>query len=102
MKGLTISEYGQLLETINKYHHFHLKIQSSMRIKYVESSFHSTSGEIWRVNLRSKDGEYEFATNSLVPLLTIPESLSEYTSISELIYLFLNGKLRDRDIFKRY
>lgn len=59
LKGMSIQEYGSLLEYIRKNH----GVGTPKWIKYVSGTYDSRFGHIWQISMRNGGN---FATNSLL------------------------------------
>lgn len=82
-KSLTLKEYADLIEYINKNHKFGSTKKGSKHIKYVETTFDTRTSTIYRVVLRGFGKEEEFTT--------VNGGMDNYNSLKEGIMEYLEN-----------
>jgi hypothetical protein len=88
MKAMTISEYAEVLQFIQKHHQFYyvpekdLVTKHSYSIKYIDCTYDTRFSDIWCIKFRGRY-DYRFAVNTFSfpgaePDNNIPDSLFEW------------------------
>lgn len=115
IRSLTISEYIDILESIQRYHKFANYMSESefaeiikehpnfvrhgLNIKYVTNSYDSRDHSIWRLSFECRHGKFTFAANSFAHPDNLPPGFT-YSNMYELIRDFLFGKCAFVEYFR--
>ena len=109
MKGMTIEQYKEMLDFIQKFHRFgyvkdkdRIKIKGEdfqLHIKYVDSCYDSRFSEIWLVKFRGFGNDLCFATNHFAGSNAAPDYF-KFDNLFDWVMAFLKGEWTNRQILK--
>jgi hypothetical protein len=109
MRGMTLDEFKEVVEFVQKYHKFgyvkkedRIQIKGEdhfMMIKYIDSCYYSRCQTIWVVTLRHGNTGYRFSSNHYAAT-NLPPAHFTFTSLFDWVMAFLKGEWTNRNILK--
>lgn len=119
MKGMDAAELNMVLNFIQEHHKFALwksdeeaaktkshyiymddnMAQYGMCIKYVDTSYDTRDGKVWRIVLRGMGNDYAFSCNHFGIINPKPEYF-RYESLFEWVMAYLRCEWTNRNILK--
>lgn len=113
MKGLTLSQFKEVIDFAQKYHKFALCMSDEevkernkiyhqmhepfkefgMNIKYIDSIYDSRDNIIWSITFRQGRNGVRFSTNHFTAL-NLPPKNWKYNNLYDLCMAFLKGEFK--------
>lgn len=109
MKGMSIEEYKEVIEFIQRFHKFgyikdenRIKLNGNdfqLHIKYVDNCYDSRFSEVWVISFRGFGNHLRFAVNHFSSLRPEPDNFP-FETLFDWVMSFLKGEWDDKKILK--